>query len=195
MTNKFHHDRRTGPGVHRYDLQETEVPGPLPQSHLRLDPDDGRLLPAGAPARNLDYAVTLTAITLRGTPVTQIVEPGLLTTLRLWKVEQPLRIVSKADGLLPNGDINGNTQAKLAGYGCRHGGTFLVTLLIKATPVEIKLLRNGRLWQTLRFSEAPPDGAWRGEIPALPSPDGICTLGVAPTGLTGSTVFTFQPGS
>ena len=135
--------------------------------------------------------MTTTAIDLKGTLVTQILQPGLLTALRLWKLDGPLTIVSKANGLTPVGDIGADVPAQLAGYGCRHGGTFLVTLLLKETPVQIDLFRNGRPYRTLKFAS---QGVWRGRIPAIPSPSGVCTLGVTPTGLTGSTVFTFQPG-
>jgi hypothetical protein len=167
-----------------YDLQD-EVPGALPQTEVAADPD-GRIGPA-----DVAYAVAPTPLTLSGEPVAQILHPGLLTTLRLWRLRPPLRLVSRTVGVLPTGDVSGT--ATVTGYGCRNGGTFVVTLLIKTVPVQIGLRVNGADLEPLGFQTAPGDGAWRGRIPAPPRADGICTLEIAPNALIGSTVLLFEP--
>jgi hypothetical protein len=162
---------------------DQKVEGPLPQTRLV----------AGNPPLRPPYAVASMSVSIFGEPVAQLDTPGLQTTMRLWRIEPPLRVVSRTVGVRPNGDINGGERAKLTGYSCERGGIFFVTLLIKAVPVKIRLLRDGEPYRTLNLETAPSDGVWRGQIPALPSPDGTCTLEIVPTGLAGSTQHTSRP--
>jgi hypothetical protein len=169
--------------IQRVYYLDEKVEGPLPQTRLV----------AGNPPLRPPYAVASMSVSIFGEPVAQLDTPGLRTTMRLWRIEPPLRVLGRTVGVLPNGDINGGERAKLTGYSCERGGIFFVTLLIKAVPVEIRLLRDGEPYRTLNLETAPSDGVWRGQIPALPSPDGTCTLEIVPTGLTGSTQLKFQP--
>lgn len=172
-----------------YNLLGATVVGPLPQRPVEIAPD-GRLTGGDddAPA----FAVTSGTFTVAGTPIAQSGQADLFQNgLQLWKVAPPLRLVSRAVGLKPNGDIPPYGEGTVVGYGCREGGTFTVTLLVKQ-PQTIVLARNGHPWRKLRF-RVPQ--TWRGHLPAAPSPlYGVCTLDVRPDGLLGTTVFTFEPG-
>jgi hypothetical protein len=171
------------------NLPGGSVVGPLPQHEL--DPDtQGRVQDNRSPQPA--YAVAPLTVTLAGEPVTQIGSPGLLADLRLWRVNPPLRVLSQSDGLQGNGDIDAGGVGTLTGFGCRQGGTFLVTLLIKQ-PQDVVLSRNGVIFRRLRFPSPGPNEVWRGQIPAVSAGDGTCRLEVRPTGLLGTTTFTFQP--
>lgn len=171
-----------------YDLLNAEVTGPLPQQQLTIEPD-GRLTGGnGTPA----YAVAPGTFGVAGTPVANSGQAGFFQGgLQLWKVAPPLRLVSRALGLKPNGEIDPGGDGQVIGYDCRDGGTFLVTLLVKE-PQTIVLARNGLSWRTLSFRTPQ---TWHGRLPAgPPRPEGICTLDIHPTGLLGTTVLTFEPG-
>jgi hypothetical protein len=165
-----------------YDLSG-EVPGPVPQLSGDVQPDGKVLLPPDG-RRGAAYAVVAPGIELRGTRVAQ-------AGFGLWEVSQPLRISTVSSGLQGGGDIYADTTAQLTAYDCRRG-TFLITLLIKeAATIELRV--NGALVRTLRYPSPAPNTIWRGRLPAR-GDGGVCRLEVAPTGLTGSTVFLFERG-
>jgi hypothetical protein len=111
----------------------------------------------------------------------------------LWRVDPPLRLVSRSRGLEANGDIYPGADGHLVAFGCRPQGRFLVTLLIKGAQT-VTILRNGKVYRRLRFRSPAPNQPWRAAIPTLPRPGipagkGTCTLDIRPSGLVGTTVF------
>jgi hypothetical protein len=183
-----------------YTLAGSKVFGPVPQKTVTIKPD-GRVVPAdgSASARAPRYVVaplgevaSVPTYSFDGRRVAYALQRGSRTGgSALWEVEPPLRVLSRATGLQPNGDIFPGGHGRLVGYACR-GGHFLVTLIVKE-PQTITFLRNGAVFRRLRYT-AP--GAFRGAIPAVP-PAGArpgtkeCSLDVFPSGLVGSTVFEF----
>jgi hypothetical protein len=172
-----------------YDLGAEEVPGPLPQSHVEVQPDGTLFIPPSAP-RPSPYAVASDWIALDGDRVGQVTQQGLTQAgLTLWRVDPPLRVSTRTTGLQVNGDIYATVTARLLAYGCKTG-TFHLTLLIKdAETVEIRV--NGRLVRRLVFASPVP--SWHGDFPAE-GKGGACSMEVTPTGLLGTTVFEFDRG-
>jgi hypothetical protein len=173
-----------------YDLEQTTLPGPVPQHPLVLGRDGLLTAPSdrGRPPR---YAVVPSAIALEGTPIAELPRFAYgLPALRLWRFEPPMHLVYRTTGLLPNGDIYPGGDGVISSYMCRHGGTFIVTLLVKSAG-PIAVLRDGRLWRTLRFGS--PGAVWRRRVAVGAHTSGFCTLEVKPRGLTGTTVFLFEP--
>jgi hypothetical protein len=176
-----------------YDFGGSSLPGPVPQHPLVLGPN-GTLTVRNDTRSPVHYAVISTTFELDGSSIAQT--QGFLfgqAGLRLWRYEPPLRLLYRTTGLLPNGDIYGGGDGAITAYTCAHGGTFIVTLLIKS-PGAIAVVRNGQLWRQLTFATASPATVWRGRIPAMPQPGGVCKLEIRPAGLTGTTTFLFQPG-
>ncbi len=174
-----------------YHLPGPAVVGPIPQSRVRVEPD-GRLLAPGDRRRPLRYVVASTWLTLAGKPVAQLAQSGLTHAgLVLWEIEPPLRLFTRTFGLQPNGDIYGSGRGRLVAYDCPPGA-FQLTLLVKQ-PQTVDLVLNGKRYRRLRFDAPRPDEVWQGTVPATgPRPGRTCTLDVLPSGLLGTTVFTFQ---
>ena len=162
-----------------YDLSG-EVPGPLPQSSVEVQPDGTVFLPPSAGPS--PFVAAPPAITLVG-------RQAAAGKLVLWRIDQPLRVSTKATGLQEEGDIYAHTVGRLVAYGCTRG-TFLLTLLIKE-PETIELRVNGELVRRLSYSAPRPDTVWRGRLPVTGT-GATCTLEVAPSGLVGTTVFSFE---
>jgi len=172
-----------------YDLDEAEVPGPLPQTRVAVQPDGTVLVPPSA-ARPPQFAVASSWMTLRGEQVAQVTQQGLTQAgLNLWKLDRPLRISTRISGLQVNGDVYGTVTGRLVAYGCTTG-TFRITLIVKQ-PQTVELRVNGALVRKLSFAQATP--SWHADLPAS-GRGGMCTLEVAPTGLLGTTVFEFDRG-
>jgi hypothetical protein len=169
------------------DLPGALVPGPLPQRPVTVAPD-GRLVGAG----KLEDVVASTTFTLVGVKTAAIRQAGIQQAgLQLWRVVPPARIATHTSGILANGDVAPG-GATLTAYDCKRGD-FVLTLLVKQ-PQTVELSRNGGVFERLDFSTPPPDGVWRGRVPAVPE-NGVCELEVRPTGLLGTTVFLFEPAS
>jgi hypothetical protein len=166
-----------------YVLPQARVPGPLPQRPVAPE-RDGSLGIEEAPP----YVVASTALTLFGDAVQIMAQRGLLQRgLVLWTIEPPLRLSTALTGVQGSGDIYG--PAQLVAYGCT-GGSLQLTLVAKGTPVAVELMRGDQPFQTLQLAA---EQVWNGEVPAAPL-DGVCTFGVNPSGLVGSTRFQFSRG-
>ncbi len=173
-----------------YDLTAKEVPGPLPQTHVEVQPDGTVFVPASARQPG-DYAVVSSWATLAGEKLKGVKQQGLTQAgLRLWRVQRPLRFREQISGLQVNGDIYATVTGRLAAYDC-HKGTFRLTLIPKQ-PETVEIRVNGQLAQRLEFKEAEP--SWHGDFP-VDGRGGQCTLEVTPTGLVGTTVFQLDRGS
>ena len=167
-----------------YDLPGALVPGPLPQRELPVRPD-GKLDGAG-PVR---YAVASSTFTFFGSKVGGVRQIGIEQAgLDLWRLDPPTRISTHTAGVLANGDVAAGGATLLA-YACGRGD-FLLTLLVKQ-PQMVEVTRNGEPFEQLDFTTLPPDGVWRGRVPAVPR-DGACEIGLRPSGLLGTTVFIFE---
>ncbi len=171
-----------------YDLGVV-VPGPLPQTFVRTERDGTVRVPSSG-RKEAKYAVASTWIELRGDKVAQITQQGLTQAgLALWRLDRPLRVLSRISGLQPNGDIYGPGQGDLLVYACNNG-TFSVTMIVKeAQVVDIRI--DGR---TVRHLDFPSPTTWHGDFPVTEHGGGTCTLELAPTRLLGTTVFTFARG-
>ena len=89
-----------------YDLGDTEVPGPLPQTPAEVRPDGTLFVPPSARQPG-DYAVVSTWATLAGEKLKGVKQEGLSQAgLRLWHVQRPLRFREQISGLHVNGDID-----------------------------------------------------------------------------------------
>jgi hypothetical protein len=175
-------------GIERvYGLDGAVVPGPMPQTRVRLDPD-GRVVSSDAapPERNV---VASSFIEVVGTRLGEAVQTGTgQRALVLWRVEPPLRVSSRVTGMHANGDVY--AAARLTAYGCTEG-SFVVTLIAKGDQT-VEFVRDDRpvLRRSFRDGETATE-----TVPAAPAaPGGICTFDVDPTGLLGTTRFEFLRG-
>jgi len=167
-----------------YDLGHQQVPGPLPQAHVEVQPDGSLFVPRSYRQPG-EYAVVSTWTTLVGDELKEVEQQGLTQAgLRLWRVDPPMRVRDRISGLQVNGDIYATITAQLAAYGC-HTGTFRLTLIIKQ-PETVEIRTNGQLVRRLTFDSPTP--SWQGDFP-VDGHGGECTLQVTPTGLVGTTVF------
>jgi hypothetical protein len=166
-----------------YVLPQARVPGPLPQQPVEPAGDGSLGIDAAAP-----YVVASTALTLFGDAVQIMAQQGLLQRgLVLWNIEPPLRLSTALTGVQGSGDIYG--PARLVAYGCDRGALQL-TLVAKGAPVSVELTRDDQPFQTLQLAA---EQVWNGEVPAQPR-EGVCSFGVNPSGLVGSTRFQFARG-
>ncbi len=173
-----------------YDLGEKQVPGPLPQTRVEVQPDGTVFVPPSG-RQPTSYALVSNWFALVGDRVAQVTQLGLAQGgLNLWRLDTPLRVSTHTVGLQVNGDVYANTVAQLVAYDCT-GGTFRLTLLVKQ-PETIDLRLNGKLVRRLDFPSPKPDEVWRGGLDVAGHAHDVCTLEVAPTGLLGTTVFEFD---
>jgi hypothetical protein len=163
------------------DLGRAVVPGPLPQRAVAVAAD-GRFEAPG-------HVVASTTFTFFGTKIAGVRQVGLQQAgLDLWRLDRPARIATHTAGILADGQVAAG-GATLRAYGCSRGD-FVLTLLVKQ-PQMVDVRRNGETFERLDFTAPPPDGIWRGRVPAV-ARDGICELELRPTGLLGTTVFLFE---
>jgi hypothetical protein len=168
-----------------------EVTGPLPQTRVSIDAD-GTLRPASGELAAPAYAVVSTRFALAGDQVTQIAQQGLRQGgLALWRVSPPLRIATWTTGTQGNGDIFATGRAQVAAFDCTNG-QFRLTFLVKE-PETVDLLLDGKLVKRLSFPSPSPYEVWRGTVPVTSHPaDRPCYLQIAPSGLLGTTLLTFE---
>jgi 4-amino-4-deoxy-L-arabinose transferase-like glycosyltransferase len=173
-------------------LRVAPVTTPFPPTTASVSlGDDGVLRGADGDGLERALVVAPATLTLAGDllatrPAGDSEVPGLVA----WRPEEPLRIVMRRDGFMPNGDFSGVAQITV--YGCRPG-TLDVTLLGKSgDPVEAFV--DGIPVGTLRT----PAGTSRvHRIPAPPYSDGThaCGYELRTNDLAGSTTIVFTPAS
>ena len=175
-----------------YDLGKDEVPGPLPQAPVHTEGDGTVFVPPSS-RKEAKYAVASTWIELRGERAAEIQQQGLTQAgLVLWKLERPLRVLTRISGLQVNGDVYGPDKGRLVAYACSDG-TFKVTLIIKQ-PQTVDIRLDGRVVKHLDYPAPKENETWHGEFPVSGHGGGPCTFEVAPSGLVGTTVFTYDRG-
>ncbi len=107
----------------------------------------------------------------------------------LWRIDGPLRLVSRTEGFTPVGDFG---RAKIVVYPCGPGVLELTLLGKEGDPVGISV--NGFPWRTVQVS---PGAVWSGAVPSLrPSGKLIpCLFELESDGLVGSTRVEWVPGT
>jgi hypothetical protein len=169
---------------HVATLDGAVLPGPAPQSDLDLRPD-------GQISVSDPQIVTPSTFQADGSLISYTIQlvPSHFG-LRLWELVKPPRLVSRASGLQPNGDLYGGGQATLIVYGCTKG-TWIMSLLLKEAPgQDVTLYQDRQLLKRLHFDA----GVWAGEVPVTAcagSP--TCELTMTSSGLVGSSRFEFTP--
>jgi hypothetical protein len=157
----------------------------LPQSPVSIRVDgalvDGRGMEVSGPYVVLPATTAVAGERVATTQPTEVA-PGAA----LWRVDEPLRVVSRVGGMTPVGDFQ---RATVVVYRCS-GGALELTLLGKdGHPVRIKV--NGFPWQTV---EVAPGASWNGSIRPLVAPGGLpCLFELESDGLVGSTRVEWVP--
>lgn len=171
-------------------LGAAEAPFPPITAPVGIRPD-GTLVTAAGTGLERPLLVTPSTIVMDGARVA--VRPagdseayGLVA----WRPNEPVRVVLRTDGFLPNGDFTGT--ARVTVYGCRPG-TLDVTILGKTgEPIEARV--DGVAVQRL---EVPNGEAATYRIPAPPYADGSqpCVFELDNPGYAGTTTIVFTAAS
>jgi hypothetical protein len=168
-------------------LPEVEARGPIPEAPVEIS-RDGHLIDTRGSVVSEQHVLMPSTITVAGerlasSPPT-VAGPGY----GLWRVEEPLRLVSKAEGFTPVGDFT--ALGRVVVYRCVAGALELTLLGKQGLPVRISV--NGIPWRTI---QPPPDGVWRGSVPARPVANGTfpCVFDLETDGLVGSTRVEWVP--
>lgn len=167
-------------------LSAVDARSPIPESPVEITFGGTLVDPSGLVVSERHVLVPSTSTVvgeqLASSPPTQA-GPGYV----LWRVEEPLRLVSRMEGFNPVGDF---TRARVFVYSCSAGALALTLLGKSGLPVRITV--NGLPWRTIR---PPPGGVWRGSVPALAIGGGgsRCVFGLESSGLVGSTRVEWVP--
>jgi len=169
-----------------FDLPPSLLSGPAPQQPLSISATGLVRTAAGASLRP-SYAVVSQSYALAGSPLAYSPQIADRAGYAVWKVAKPLRVISVARGLDPNGDIQPGTIGRLDAYDCSNGA-FHLTLLPKQ-PGVVTIALNGR---EVRRKSVPGPTEWDVTIPVANGPK-RCRLTVQGTGLVGTTQLAFDP--
>jgi hypothetical protein len=153
--------------------------------------DDGRIAATRRDPPDAPFVVARSELELDGERLAEATPSTDLNGLALWRIEEPLRAVTRKDGFLPNGDIAGE-PAFVTVFGCGRGELQL-TLLGK-TGEEVAVTANEIPRTRVRLATGE---VWSGSIAAPPDADGhaSCVFRISTTGLVGSTVVEWVPAS
>lgn len=159
----------------------------LPASAVEIQPD-GRLLDLRGNEVSAEDVVLPTTIVPMGEELASSPSTEVAPGYRLWRVDEPLRIVSRTAGFSPVGDFS--TGAKVVVYRCGPGQLELTLLGKQGLPIRVRV--NGLPLDTIR----PASGTvWRGSFTPLVSGDGVfpCVFELDSEGLVGSTRVEWVP--
>ena len=137
------------------DVTATRVPGPLPQSQLRLLGDDGGLRLVDGSRPSAPVLVAPEGMQLAGRVLARKPGVGDVPGLVLWQVLDPPRVATWEQGVLPSGDIGPGGTATLDVYNCRSGAFHLVA--IGRDNTRLTLARDGT---TVSTTDLWPRGVW-----------------------------------
>jgi Dolichyl-phosphate-mannose-protein mannosyltransferase len=157
----------------------------LPQTRVDIR-RDGALTDSNGAEATAPYAVVPSTIALDGelvatAPLTEIA-PGL----GLWRVNEPLRMISRVGGMTPAGDFR---QASVVVYRCGPGALELTLLGKDGAPVIVRV--NGLPHDTF---EIPAGGVQTISVrPVLAVPGDPCVFELQSLGLVGSTRVVWNP--
>ena len=158
---------------------------PLAPVNVELGPDgllravDGRAFQPGLVAAPTDFD-------LAGERIAQAPRSTDLAGLTLWRIDQPLRLLTSRTGVQPNGDVLGKAQITV--YSCGRGRLELTLLGKQGTPIELRV--NGITWARPQIASG---AVWNGSVPSPPDADGqsLCVFELVSPGLVGSTRLEF----
>ena len=158
----------------------------LPQApvSIRLD---GALVDGSGREVSAPYMVLPATIALDGERVASSPPTDIAPGSGLWRVDDPLRLISRIEGFTPIGDFG---RAKVIVYPCGPGALELTLLGKDGFPIRLSV--NGFPWQTL---ELGPGDFWSGAVPSLrPAGQVIpCLFELESDGLVGSTRVEWVP--
>ncbi len=158
----------------------------LPQTPVAIR-SDGALVDGSGREVSAPHVVLPATIALAGERLASSPPTGIAPGSGLWRVDEPLRLVSRTEGFTPIGDFG---AAKIVVYPCGPGALEL-TLLGK-DGLSIRLSANGFPSQTV---ELEPGAIWSGAVPSLRQAGQIvpCLFELESDGLVGSTRVEWVP--
>lgn len=167
---------------HVYSIRPTAVPGPMPQTSVRVRS-------SGSVPLSEKYVVATDTFTFVGEPIAHLAQQGLdVSGLTLWRLDGAPRVSTAISGVRPNGDMS--SPATITAYDCA-GGRLELTLLPKLTK-ELRISLDGKL--VLQANVAGL-AIWNGTIPVPASRrTKECTFTIVPDQLLGSTRIAFVRG-
>jgi hypothetical protein len=169
------------------DLTPTRVPGPLPQSQLKVLGDDGRLELVDGGDFSADMFVAPEGMTLKGTKLVTKPGSGSVPGFVLWEVDWPPRVTTWRQGVLPNGDVGSSGTATLDVYDCGRGTFHL--LAVGRDDTKLTLARDGT---TVATYDLWPRGVWEQTIPTEAG-SGRCTFSLSSGSLVHLEDFSWTP--
>ncbi|CAN5754582.1 hypothetical protein BH20ACT14_BH20ACT14_13050 [soil metagenome] len=158
----------------------------LPQEpvSIRLD---GALVDVSGREVSAPYMVLPATMALDGERVASSPPTDIAPGSGLWRVDDPLRLISRTEGFTPVGDFG---RAKVVVYPCGPGALELTLLGKDGLPIRLSV--NGFPWQTLELERGE---LWSGAVPSLrPAGQVIpCLFELESEGLVGSTRVEWVP--
>jgi hypothetical protein len=167
-------------------LSEVAARVPIPESPVDIT-QEGLLVDARGVVVTEPHVLMPATITVVGEQLASSPPTGTGPGYALWRVDEPLRLVSKREGFSPVGDF---VVGRVVVYRCSVGALELTLLGKRGLPVRISV--NGIPWGTI---QPPPGGVWRGSVPALSigGGDSRCVFELESDGLVGSTRVEWVP--
>ncbi len=161
-------------------------PQALPQAPVSIR-TDGAVVDGSGREVSAPHVVLPATIALDGERLTSSSPTDIAPGSGLWRVDEPLRLVSRTEGFTPVGDFG---RAKIVVYPCGPGALELTLLGKDGLPIRISV--NGFPWQTV---ELPSSELWSGTVPSLrPAGQLIpCLFELESEGLVGSTRVEWVP--
>ena len=158
----------------------------LPQVPVSIR-TDGALVDVSGHAVSAPYVLLPATIALAGERLSSSPPTEIAPGSGLWRVEQPVRLVSRTEGFTPVGDFG---RARVVVYPCGPGALELTLLGKDGFPIRIGV--NGFPWRTVELQSG---GVWSGAVPSL-RPGGQrlpCLFQLESDGLVGSTRVEWVP--
>jgi hypothetical protein len=169
--------------THVIDLPGASVPGPMPQR--TADPGaDGRIPTLGR------YVVSWDSFAFDGQEIARAPLQGIdHNALVLWRLRTP-RVLTRAVGLTPNGEVLADGSAGLTVYGCRPGDLH-VTMFAKQ-PAIVTFVRDRH---AVRNIPLRPGQIWSGTVASPTGANGrsSCEFALTTTGRLGVTQWAYSP--
>jgi hypothetical protein len=164
-------------------LRGTENPGVVPQD-LASPQADGRLSTRSGELVAAPYVATPTGISIVGDRVATLPASFEQQGMALWRVTSPLRLSHRIVGLLPNGDLHGESVAVIRVFACGPGRLELTVLGKQG--LATRVLVDGAVAVE---RAVPPGTVWRPSVSAPASADGskVCVYRLETDGLIGTT--------
>jgi hypothetical protein len=164
---------------------EQEVGGPVPQ-RVVAPRFDGRVYDTSGREVGPQLLVASRSFTFAGERVAELPATPDADALQLWRPEQPLRVLTWARGVLPNGDLMGLSRLEV--FDCGPGRLELTLIGKEGRPFQVRLEGRVVFERTLASGEIAR--------PAIPSPAGArggtrCVYELDSAGLLGSTRIDF----